>query len=108
MRDGIEPNTMRTARIVIWLALSVALLSYLRWGSEIVSTTRFLQTRRSAPSIWNTFYRGLPEIANGAVLDIVYSTALAAVIVGTLALIWLALIPGEDEATQSDVEQPSA
>ena len=104
MRDGIEPTTMRIARIIVWLGLSAALLSYLRWGTELVSMTAYFKVRRSVPSIWKTFYRGLPDIANGTVLDIVYATALAVVIVGVLALLWLALIPGAGEISPADDE----
>lgn len=107
MRDGIEPARLRTARIIVWVVLGAAFLSYLRWGSELISRTSFFQIRRSVPSIWNSFYQGLPEIANRTLLDVVYSIALATVIVGALTLIWLASVPSEDEVVQNDHESTS-
>jgi hypothetical protein len=92
------------ARLLVWLALSVALLGYIRWGSELTSVTSFYFIRRSVPEIWGAFYDGLPEIGNARALDAVYWVSIVALIVGVLALVWLALTPepadGEIEATE--------
>jgi hypothetical protein len=108
MRERFTSNNLLLARVIIWAALSVLLLWYLRWGSELVSVTSYYHIRRSVPYIWNAFHEGLPEIGNETALDIVYWSCLAATVVGVLALFWLALTPSEKESADPAAEQPSA
>jgi hypothetical protein len=89
------------ARLLVWAVLSAALLGYIRWGSELTAVTSFFFIRRSVPEIWNSFHEGLPEIGNARALEAVYWTSIAALIVGVLALMWLALAP---EPTEPDAE----
>ena len=92
------------ARLLVWVALSAALLGYIRWGSELTSVTSFYFIRRSVPEIWEYFHDGLPEIGNARALDAVYWTSIVAFIVGALALLWIALAPepAEPESEAAD------
>ena len=89
------------ARLLIWLALSAALLGYIRWGSELTAVTSFYFIRRSVPEIWGAFYDGLPEIGNARALDGIYWVSIVTLIIGVLALVWLALTP---EAAENETE----
>lgn len=86
------------AQVIVWLALSGSLLAYIRWGTERTAVTSFYFVRRSVPGIWGYFLDGLPEIGNARVLDVIFWSAIAALIVGVLALLWLALEPEQDLA----------
>jgi hypothetical protein len=108
MRQRLERNDLLTARVLIWAALSALVLWYVRWGSELVAITPYYHIRRSVPYIWNAFHKGLPDIGNGTALDIVYWTCIAVVVVGVLALFWLALTPSDKEAAEPTHEQPPA
>ncbi|HET9661579.1 MAG TPA: hypothetical protein VFP05_14685 [Thermomicrobiales bacterium] len=108
MRQRFERNHLLTARVLIWAALSALLLWYLRWGSELVAITPYYHIRRSAPYIWNAFHKGLPDIGNETALDIVYWSSITVVVVGVLALFWLALTPSDKEAVEPADEQPPA
>ncbi len=108
MRERIEQHTLLTARVIIWTALSVLLLGYLRWGTELVSITTYYHIRRSVPYIWNSFHSGLPEIGNARALDVVYWACLGGTVLGVLALFWLALIPSDKESGEPPAEQPPA
>jgi hypothetical protein len=88
-----ELNRSLLSRLLAWLALSGALLGYVRWGSELTSVTSFFFIRRSVPEIWGAFHEGLPEIGNAGALDALYWISIAALIVGVLVLFWLALEP---------------
>jgi len=101
VKRPLQADSVFVARLLVWGALSAALLGYVRWGSELTSVTSFYFIRRSVPEIWGYFHDGLPEIGNGRALDAVYWTSIAAFIVGVLALIWIALAP---EATEPDSE----
>jgi len=93
-----------TARLLVWLALSAALFGYIRWGSELTSVTSFYFIRRSVPEIWGAFHEGLPEIGNARALDAIYWASIAGLIVGVLALLWLALEP-ERNANESEAPE---
>ncbi len=69
------------------------LLGYLWWGTERTAVTSFYSIRRSVPDIWGRFHDGLPEIGNARALDAIYWASIVALILGVLALIWLALAP---------------
>lgn len=105
MRERFAQSHLLIARVVVWGALSALLLWYLRWGSEIISITSYYRIRRSVPSIWSEFHDGLPEAGNQTLLDIVYWAAIAATVLGVLALLWLALLPSEKESADPEVEQ---
>ncbi|MFT4037364.1 MAG: hypothetical protein QM692_04225 [Thermomicrobiales bacterium] len=105
MRDRFHPSHLLTARIIVWAALSAIFLWYLRWGSETVSITSYYHIRRSVPYIWNAFHDGLPDAGNQTLLDIVYWGAIAASVLGVIALLWLALIPSEKESAKPETEQ---
>jgi hypothetical protein len=85
------------ARLLVWLALSAALLGYIGWGRETTSITSFFFIRRSVRDIWGYFYEGLPDIGNARALDTVYWVSIGVALVGVLALIWLALEPEPPE-----------
>lgn len=108
MRERFKRNDLFYARVVVWAALSVLLLWYLRWGSEVVSITAYFHIRRSTPYIWNAFHGGLPDIGNGTALDVVYWSCLAVTVLGVLALFWLALTPSDKESADPATEPPSA
>lgn len=93
MKRRLQADRGFVARLLVWVALSAALLGYIRWGSELTSVTSFFFIRRSVPEIWNSFHDGLPEIGNARALDAVYWSSIAAFIVGVLALLWIALAP---------------
>lgn len=102
MKRTMTPDRGFIARLLVWLAMSVAFLGYLRWGSEITAVTSYYFIRRSVPEIWGSFHRGLPEIGNARALDAVYWGSIGAVVVGVLAMLWLALEP---EPERTDLEQ---
>jgi hypothetical protein len=108
MRERFKRNDFLTARVLVWVALSVLLLWYLRWGSELVSITSYYHIRRSVPYIWNAFHEGLPEIGNESALALVYWSCIAVTVIGVLALFWLALTPSEKESAEPSAEQPPA
>lgn len=85
------------ARLFVWLAMSLALLGYIRWGSELTAVTSFYFIRRSVPEIWDSFHSGLPEIGNPRALDAIYWASIGVLILGVLALLWLALEPDRAE-----------
>ena len=105
MKRRLQADRGFIARLLVWAALSAALLGYIRWGSELTAVTSFYFIRRSVPEIWGKFHGGLPEIGNAQALDAVYWISIAALTVGVLALLWLALAPEpiepEPEATDS-------
>ncbi len=90
------------ARLLVWLALSASLLGYVRWGTELTSVTSFYFIRRSVPEIWGYFHKGLPEIGNSGALDAVYWASIGTVLIGVLAMLWLALEP-EPVETEPEV-----
>ncbi len=90
------------ARLLVWLALTVSILGYIRWGSELTSVTSFYFIRRSVPDIWGYFFKGLPEIGNPRALEAVYWGSISVLLVGVLALLWLALAP-EASANEQEV-----
>lgn len=98
-----KQDRLLVARLVVWVALSGALLGYIRWGSELTAVTSFYFIRRSVPEIWGYFYDGLPEIGNPRALDAVYWASIGACLIGALALIWLALAP-EPPATEAETD----
>lgn len=106
MREHIESANTRLGQVIVWVAFSTAFLSYLRWGSEIVSLAPYYHIRRSVPSIWNAFYRDLPRGMNGMVTNFLYSISLAVMIFGVLVLFWFALSPDEDDPGAVESEQP--
>ena len=102
-----------TARIIVWLAMCIAFLGYIRWGTELTSVTSFYFIRRSVPEIWSYFHDGLPQIGNDRLLDLVYWAGISGFVVGALALFWLAL--GRDasdsvaaDPTVSDSKEPAS
>lgn len=107
MRPIGQANNRLITRVVVWSALSVLLLWYLWRGTETVAFSSFYTVRRSVPSIWNTFHASLPQIGNKTLLEIVFAVATATLLLGVLALFWLALIPSDDEIRDADVELPS-
>ncbi len=104
MGDASEITRANASRIIVWAALSALLLGYVRWGSEVVSITSFYHVRRSVPSIWRAFRRGLPDVASGTAMNVVYAVSLGILLVGVLALVWLALDPAEDDAVPAHEE----
>lgn len=102
-----QPTTNRElfARLLVWLALSAALLGYILWGSEHTQVTSYYLIVRSVPEIWGYFHDGLPEIGNTRLLDAVYWISIGASLVGTLALLWLALEPEPEEAEPIEDEE---
>ncbi len=108
MRPIGSPDNRLIARVIVWLGLSVLLLWYLWRGTESIAFSSFYHVRRSVPSIWNAFHTSLPKIGNGAMLEIVFAIAVATLLLGVLALFWLALIPSDDEIAESGAELPPA
>ena len=92
------------SRLLVWLALSIALLGYIGWGRELTSVTNFFFIRRSVREIWGYFYDGLPAIGNARALDAVYWLSIGAVLIGVLALIWFALEPEPPEPDSEATE----
>jgi hypothetical protein len=105
MRDRLHLDPTKTARILVWAALSGMLLWWLRWGSEVVAIYSYYRIRHSVRYIWDQFYEELPEVGNATALDAVYWLAVAVMVAGVLALFWLALAPDESEA---DATRPVA
>lgn len=93
------------ARVLVWGALSAALLGYLRWGAESTAVTSYYFIVRSVPEIWSRFYEGLPEIGNARLLDAVYWICIGASIAGVLALLWIALDPEDGESEPEAIER---
>ncbi len=102
MKSTLPRDRLFVARLLVWLALSAALLGYVRWGTELTSVTSFYFIRRSVPDIWGYFHKGLPEIGNPGALDAVYWVSIGAVLIGVLALLWLALEPEQIETEPED------
>jgi hypothetical protein len=95
MRYRLHFDPPKTARVLVWAALSGLLLWWLRWGSELVEITSYYRIRRSVPYIWNSFHEELPDVGNAQALDAIYWVALAVMVAGILALFWLALAPDD-------------
>lgn len=93
MAESTASNQPRWGRVLVWLTLSGSLLAYIRWGSETTAVSSFYFIRRSVPSIWGYFFDGLPVIGNARLLGAVYWVCVATLLLGTLALLWLALEP---------------
>jgi len=106
MQPSRRPNNQLISRVAVWSASSALLLWYLWRGTEAIAFSPFYTVRRSVPSIWNTFHTSLPQIGNRTLLEVVFAVATATLLLGVLALYWLALIPSDDEAPEPDVELP--
>ena len=104
MNPTLPRDQAFVARLLVWLALCVSLLGYIRWGTELTSVTSFYFIRRSVPEIWGYFRKGMPEIGNSGALDAVYWASIGAVLVGVLALIWLAMEPEQRETEPEGIE----
>lgn len=99
---GLNPM----ARVLVWAALSGALLVWLRWGSVLVEITYYYRIRRSVPYVWNKFHHGLPDAGSPRALDVLYWSAIIVMIAGVLALLWLALAP--DDASGREASETAA
>ncbi|MCA9858734.1 MAG: hypothetical protein KC438_03390 [Thermomicrobiales bacterium] len=105
MRDRLQAHPMVLARALVWGVLTVALLGYLWFGTELVAMNRYYNVRYSVPSIWDQFYEGLPEVGNQQVLDIVFWVCIAVLIPGVLALGWMAFDPLQrDQPVELELE----
>lgn len=98
MKRALDFDRERSGRLLVWLTLSAALLGYIRWGTELTAVTSFYFIRRSVPEIWGYFQVGLPEIGNARALDALYWVSIGTLIIGVLALLWLALEPDDEVA----------
>lgn len=93
------------SRLLVWLALSGAFLSYLHWGREQTAVTSFYFIVRSVPEIWHFFYEGLPEIGNTRALYAIYWGSIGVCVIGVLAMLWLALEPEREPDTAEAPER---
>lgn len=106
MRERLQRDHMTVARVVVWAALSLGLLYWLRWGSLSVSITSYYKIRRTVPHIWGTFADDLPSVGSAWALTLVYWSCIVVMIVGVLAMLWLALESDPEVAAASDNQSP--